>query len=528
MKNYTIIPQPVYFEIKGDVPVFRMDGDVCFEGKDETENSINELRTFLKDFFDLEPSGMGRTKIRMEIEEQENEEGYSIVTEKDRVVLKGHSERGLFYAVQTLKQLLFCGEGDLPELKIKDYPRFPVRGFMLDCGRYFFTVEAVKQFIDMMALHKLNEFHWHLSEDQGFRCQLERKLLLTEIGSHRVCTNFNNKPHQGYYTKEDMLNIIEYAHSKYIKVVPEIDTPGHVMSILSAYPELACFPREFTVSNFWGVKHDVFCIGKETTFLFMQELLDELTEIFTDGVVHLGGDEVPTVRWKICPECQRRMKEEGLTDERELHTYYIDRIAAYLRNKGIDVRMWNNTTDIKKVDNSVAWQLWNGGISIDDVVRELNGGRKFVISCAGFCYLDLPYAITNLEKCYNFEPAFDGLDEQGKNNLLGIEACLWTEFVPDMLTADKMTYPRLAAISETAWTPAENKNFGQFYCKLESYYKLLRMYGIKPASLKSTLPGFAGRLAGKIYWERRKLCWGAHQNIISDFKAKKARRFIEN
>lgn len=521
MKRYTVIPEPLTFEIKNEKPVFILDNGLCFEGPDGAENSRNELVAFLREVMAFESAGLAKEKIVMQISGDGNPEGYKIKVEKDRVILNGNGEAGLFYAVQTLKQLIFQSGGSLPELEIEDVPRFPVRGFMLDSGRYFFSVEAVKQFIDMMALHKLNEFHWHLSEDQGFRCQLEGKLLLTEIGSYRSHTNFNAVPHQGYYTKADMLEIIAYAHSKYIKVIPEIDSPGHVKAMLAAYPELACYPREFDVSNFWGVKHDVLCIGKESTFDFMKALFDELTEIFTDGVIHLGGDEVPTVRWKTCPHCQRRMKEEGLSDVSELHTYYLDRIAEYLRQKGLEVRMWNDSLKEKMVDKSVTWQLWNGDMKPEEAVKELNSGRKFVISCVDNYYLDLPYAITSLEKCYSLEPAFDGLTREGEKNLLGVEACLWGEFVPDMLTADRLTYPRLGAIAESGWSSKENRSFSNFCSKLPAYYELLGNLGVKPSPLKKTAPKGIGKLAGQLWWERRKLCWGAHENIISDLQVKK-------
>lgn len=521
MKRYSVIPEPVSFEVLGSSTVFELTDALTLEGADEAELCRQELLEFIKDAFYIEALSYGKEKIRMEITGEGVSEGYSLKVERDRVLLKGNDEKGLFYAVQTLKQLLFQSQGSLPELYIEDYPRFSSRGFMLDCGRYFFTVDAVKQFIDMMALHKLNEFHWHLSEDQGFRCCIENKLLLTEIGSYRSHTNFNTAPHEGYYTKAEMLDVIAYAHSKYIRVIPEIDTPGHVKAMLAAYPHLACFPQDFTVSCFWGVKHDVLCIGKESTFDFIFELYDELTEIFTDGIIHLGGDEVPSVRWKHCPECQKRMQQEGMKDEAELHTYYLDRVAAYLRKKGIEVRMWNDTIKDKMVDKSVAWQLWHGGMKPEDAVKELNAGRKFVISCTDRYYLDIPYAIVSLEKAYNFDPAFEGLTEAGEKNLLGVEACLWTEFVPDMLTADKMTYPRLAAICESGWSPKDKKDFTCFTEKLDSYRALLASLGVSSASLKQASPKGIKVLAGKLWWERRKLCWGAHENIIADLRVRK-------
>lgn len=525
MIKLSVIPEPVSFKIKSSKPVFALGDDVIFEGNEESENSLSDLTEFLLRIFGYIPTGYGKGKIRLEILPAEPSEGYSIKIENDRVVLTGNSKSGLFYAVQTLKQLLFQSEGILPELEITDFPRFPSRGFMLDCGRYFFTVDAVKQFIDMAALHKLNEFHWHLTEDQGFRCQLENKLLLTEIGSYRSHTCFGSKPHEGYYTKAELKEIIDYAHRKHMKVIPEIDSPGHVMSMLAAYPHLACAERDYTVSTFFGVKHDVLCIGKESTFEFMKELFDELTEIFTDGIIHIGGDEVPTVRWKSCPECQRRMKEEGFTKEKELHTYYLDRIAAHLESKGVEVRMWNDSIKDKTVKRNICWQLWNSEISEKDVVRELNAGRKFILSPSAYCYLDLPYALTSLEKCYNYNPVPDGLTDEGRKNLLGVEACLWTELIPDMEKADRMTYPRLAAICEAAWSPDEKRSYNRFCEKLYGFCALLYEEGISPCNIKSAVPGRLKKVLGILYWERRKLLWGAHHNIISDIKAK---RYFKN
>lgn len=521
MKGIYVIPEPKSLKVLSEAAVFTLTDNVSFECCDAGENSLNELLTFLREVFSLEPLGMGREKIRFEIDASIEEEGYLLKAESDRVILRGGSERGLFYAVQTLKQLLFCTQGELPAIEITDAPRYAVRGFMLDCGRYFFTVEAVKQFIDMIALHKLNEFHWHLSEDQGFRCQLEGKLLLTEIGSYRSHTNFNTVPHEGYYTRADMLEIISYAHSKYIKVIPEIDSPGHVQAMLAAYPELACFPRDFDVSTSWGVRHDVLCVGKESTIAFMKELFDELTEIFTDGVVHLGGDEVPTLRWRACPHCQRLMKEKGMKDESDLHTYYLDTMAEHLRKKGIEVRMWNDRVKENMTDRSLTWQLWNDAMKDGEVAAELNGGRKFVLSCSRWFYLNLPYAEVSLEKAYSFEFEPEGLTDEGRRNIIGISGCLWTEFIPDMLTADKMTYPRLAAVSENAWSPKDKKDYGAFTEKLGSYYALLGSLGVRPESLKKTAPKGVKRLAGRLWWQRRQLTWGAYGNIISDIRAKK-------
>lgn len=518
----SVVPQPNFFQILSDKPCFELTRLCEIEAEKEAEKSKNELLRFAEQYFEAEILGTGKEKVRLLINSDGGEkEGYSLTVEKDCVSVTGNDEAGLFYGVQSLKQLLIQAEFKLPELKIEDAPVFPSRGFMLDCGRYFFQKEAVMHFLDMMALHKLNEFHWHLNDDQGFRCQIENQLLLTEIGSYRSHTNFNTTPHQGYYTKADMKEIVDYAHERYIRVIPEIDTPGHVVSMIAAYPFLSCFDREMTVATSWGIKHDVLCVGKESTFEFMFSVFDELAEIFTDGVIHMGGDEVLTTRWKICPHCQKRMKDEGLKEESELHTYYLERIASYLRDKGFEVRMWNDRKKEKMVDASVCWQLWNGEMKESEAAEEINNGRRFVVSASQAYYLDLPYGQVSLKKTYDYNPVFSGVKEECKKNIIGVEACLWTEFVPDMKKADFCTYPRLGAISETAWTKEEKRNYDRFCQNLKGYYEVLNFYGIKPPKTSAINPKGLRKWASLLYWERRRFCWGGLHNLINNYSVKR-------
>lgn len=518
----SVIPQPDFFEISANEPCFELTRLCEIEAVKGCERAERELLRFLSDYFEGEILGTGKETVRLAVDSEGAEkEGYSLNVEKDTVTITGNDEAGVFYGVQTLKQLLIQNFFKLPELQIKDFPRFPTRGFMLDCGRYFFQKEAVMHFLDMMALHKLNEFHWHLNEDQGFRCQLENNLLLTEIGSYRSHTLFNSTPHQGYYTKADMKEIVDYAHERCIKVIPEIDTPGHVVSMIAAYPFLSCFDRQMSVATHWGIMHDVLCVGKESTFEFMESVFDELTEIFTDGVIHIGGDEVLTTRWKICPHCQKRMRDEGMKDERELHTYYLQRMASYLQNKGFEVRMWNDRKKENMVDRSVTWQLWDGQMAKSEVAEELNRGRRFVISASEAYYLDYPHGLTNLKKAYEYNPVYEGINEDAQKNILGIEACLWTEFVPSMEKAVFCAFPRLGAISETAWTRGENRNYDSFCQKLDGYYKVLSFYGVDAARLSAANPKHLRKAASLLYWERRKFCWGGLHNLVDNYIVKK-------
>ena len=514
--KYNIIPEPLKMS-QGDEIVFTLTRLCEVEYDEGSKKAYDALVKFLSDSFSMELVGTGREKITLKIDGNiEKAEGYTLTVSKDSVLICGKDEAGVLYGVQSLKQLLFQGELKLSEVEIEDCPRFSYRGFMLDCGRYFFTVEAVKVFLEMMALHKLNTFHWHLTEDQGFRAQILDKLLLTEIGSYRSHTNFNSRKHEGYYTVDDMKEIVEYAHNLCIKVIPEIDTPGHAVAMIAAYPELSCFDRKLGVATHWGVKHDVLCIGKESTFEFLQTVIDELLETFTDGVFHLGGDEVPTTRWKICPHCQQRIKDEGLKDESSLHTYFLDRMATYLKNKGVEVVMWNDRAKDYMVAKDVVWQLWNGEMKTEDVVSEINSGRPFIMSNSSAYYLDLPYAHVNLKDTYNFEPVYDGIKDENKHLVKGVEACLWAEFVPTMKKAGYCTYPRLGAYCETAWSSKENKSYDKFLSKLTSYYSMLEAYGIDTATLKQAVPGILRKTGNLVWWERRKLYWQGLHNLIDN------------
>lgn len=518
--KYSIIPEPSEMKVCGE-KVFTLTRLCDIEAMPECEKAVNSLKKFLSDAFSLEIFGTGRETVRLEIDNSiKKEESYVLTVKEDIVKIVGSDEAGVFYGVQSLKQLLFQGELSLPEIYINDSPRFSYRGFMLDCGRYFFTKEAVFVFLEMMALHKLNTFHWHLSEDQGFRAQILSKLLLTEIGSYRSHTNFNNRKHEGYYTVEDMKEVVQYAHNLCIKVIPEIDTPGHSVAMIAAYPELSCFDRELTVATHWGVKYDVLCIGKESTFEFVKEVFDELSETFTDGTFHLGGDEVPTTRWELCPHCQKRIKAEGLTGEGDLHTYYLQRISDYLKSKGIKTVMWNDKVKDYMVSKDVAWQLWNDEMEEEQVVDEINSGREFIISNSSAYYFDFPYSLTNLKKTYDFEPIYEGIKEENKGLVKGVEACLWTEFVPTMQKAGYCTYPRMGAFCESAWSQKENRSYDTFLKKLPAYYSLLKGYGIDTASLSQAMPKSIRKAASLLWWERRKLCWAGFSNSVDNLYVK--------
>ncbi|MFI3140817.1 MAG: beta-N-acetylhexosaminidase [Clostridia bacterium] len=523
--KYSIIPQPNIFEIVNDKPVFtltKLTNIVCDE-QFKAENL--KFTKFLKDRFDLSLLGTGKENVFIKFcASVKNFEGYSLEILQDVVYIKASSCAGVFYALESLKQLLIEGELKLPQLKIEDEPAFAYRGFMLDTSRYFYDKEAVKHFIDIMVMHKLNVFHWHITDDQGWRMQLQNHILLTEIGGFRSHTNFNNKPHGGFYTTNDMKEIVAYAHENHIRVIPEIDTPGHVVSAIAAYPELSCFSRTLDVATHSGVKHDVLCVGRESTYDFMFSVLDEACEIFTDGMLHIGADEVPTTRWKICPHCQKRMKDSGLKNESELHTYYTNRIGEYLLNKGVTPIMWNDMEQKNPSNTGIVWQYWHEQLSHEDVVKHMKDGRDFINSASESYYFDLPYGNISLEKTYNYNPFFKGVGGVLEEKLLGVESALWSEYVPNMKKAYYCLLPRLGAYAENAWLTQDKKSYDNFMEKMDNYYMVMDFLGIDHASLKQANPNTIRKLGYLAYFERRKLHWQGLHNIIDNKKVEKLAR----
>lgn len=445
-------------------------------------------------------------------------EGYRLQV-GDKIEVFYSDQGGALYALQTLKQLLLQGKGKLPALVIEDYPHYAYRGFMLDVGRYFYSVDEVKTFLERMLLHKLNVFHFHLTEDQGWRIEIKKYPLLTEKGSKRSHTNFGCKPHGGFYTQAQIREIVDYAHSFNIKVIPEFDIPGHTMSAIACYPELGCFGRQLKVKTHWGVKHDILCAGKERTYRFVYDILDELMDLFPDKVIHLGGDEAVKMRWEICPDCQKAIKENHLNDCEELQQYFMSKINAYLEKHGYSSMMWNwdSIQPTEHLDPAIAWNL----CGVDEahhksLLEEMEKGRKMVNTSTFPYYLDFPYGWVNLKMAADFDP--DAYLEH--KNMIGIEAPLWTEYVPNMKKADYQTYPRLGAVATTAWSPKEERGYAKFLPKLEAYYQLLDCYQIAYASLEQANPSLISGKCGSLWFNRRQLHWEGIHNLVEDVVVK--------
>ncbi|HUW89773.1 MAG TPA: beta-N-acetylhexosaminidase [Candidatus Nanopelagicaceae bacterium] len=439
------------------------------------------------------------------------EEGYTLKINQERIVLSAPKPVGIFYGIQTIRQLLPIEiekinesngiEWRIPSVDIKDYPRFSWRGYMLDEGRHFLGKDVVKHILDLMALFKMNVFHWHLTEDQGWRIEIKKYPLLIEVGSKREKTQIggflskkmDTTPHEGYYTQEEIREIISYADKLFIKIIPEIDMPGHSKAALAAYPKFSCTEGPFEVSTTFGIKKDVYCIGKEETFEFLQNILDEIIRLFPSEIIHIGGDEVPKKRWEKCPDCQDRIKSENLKNEKELQTYFTERIKKFLSVHNHRLMGWNQILDDKS-SKDIIGQYWIFGKKV--IINHLRKGGNIVFSKFGSAYLDYSYKFTSLGKAYRYEPIPKKLQKEHHNNVLGIEATMWTEWVRNIRELDWQTFPRLIAFAETGWTPIEQKNFKSFKFRLENLLNRLNLLGVNYAKKEEYQSNFLGRALG--------------------------------
>jgi hexosaminidase len=414
------------------------------------------------------------------------------VTDKN-IYIAGENEAGVFYGIQSLIQLLPVDSSSslsIPQVKIEDYPRFAWRGLHLDVGRHFFPVDNVKRYIDYIALHKMNYFHWHLTEDQGWRIQINKYPRLTEIGSCRNGTIIGRYPgkgndsirHCGYYTQNEIKDVIKYAADRYITIIPEIELPGHASAALTAYPYLGCTGGPYQVQQTWGVFNDVFCAGNDSTFQFLQDVLDEVIALFPGKYIHIGGDECPKTSWKKCPKCQKRIKENALKDEHELQSYFITRIEKYINTKGKQIIGWDEILEGGLAPNAavMSWRGEQGGI---EAARQ---NHDVIMTPGQFVYFDHSQkknedsvtigGYVPLETVYNYEPVPAVLTVEQAKHVLGAQANVWTEYIGNIPKLEYMLFPRLSALSEVLWTPKENRNWADFEKRLPVQFKRYELW----------------------------------------------------
>ena len=428
-------------------------------------------------------------------------EEYTLNITSKGVKIVGGTPAAVFYGLQSLRQLISAGEATKKGIKlegvsIKDKPLFSYRGVMLDVCRHFFTVAEVKHFIDMAAIHKINVFHWHLTEDQGWRIEIKKYPNLVNIGSkrketivgrNRYSNVFDAVPYGGYYTQNEIKDIVKYAAERYIEVIPEIDMPGHMVAALASYPHLGCRDEKFEVRTRWGISKDVLCPGKESTFEFIEGVLEEVVSLFPSQYIHYGGDECPRHRWSECPHCQKRIQEEGLKDENELQSYFMHRVEKFLAKHNRKVVGWDEII-YGGINKSATIMLWND----KNRAKAVSLGNDVVLTPKYYCYFDYhqttrPFSnkeglrinttrIVTLRKTYSLNP-FEGLQPSEYGRIKGVQANLWTEYVPNFQEVQTNLLPRMAAIAEVGWTIGE-RNFDEFGVRMHHLRKLYDKNGI--------------------------------------------------
>ncbi|MGN6640012.1 MAG: family 20 glycosylhydrolase [Mucilaginibacter sp.] len=485
--NMGIIPAPVSVK-KGAGEFVLSNQTVLFA--DSTTKAVSFFIDYLKEKLNLRnelkigDAGTAASSIVLTAKGTDSlpDQGYRLTITPQQIIIAGKGA-GLFYGIQTVLQLIPINREasiKIPCALIEDYPRFGYRGLMLDVCRHFFSVEFIKKTIDLMAYYKLNNFHWHLTDDQGWRIEIKKYPKLTEIGSQRAQTvignyhdrtpqQFDNTPYGGYYTQDQIRDVVKYAADRYINVIPEIEMPGHCMAALAAYPELSCDPNKtYKVYETWGIVHDVYC-PSDKTFDFIQDVLTEVMDLFPSKYIHIGGDEVPKDAWKNSAFCQHLIKKLKLKNEEGLQSYFIQRIEKFVNSKGRSIIGWDEILEGGLSPNAtvMSWRGESGGIA----AAQQNHNVIMTPGSAGL-YLDHSQGKTDeplsiggyfpLAKTYSYNPTPAALTPDQQKFIIGVQANLWTEYIATNNKAEYMLYPRLLALSEVAWSPLAKKNFKDF------------------------------------------------------------------
>ena len=504
--SYQIIPIPQEIVMGQDGAFTLANGTKVLypEGNEKMQKNAQFLADYVKELtgntLSVEAGTEGKGIILQVTPNEAQPEGYQLTVSADKVVINGGSEAGVFYGIQTLRKSIPAGQGinvSLPAVEINDAPRFSYRGAMLDVSRHFFTVDEVKSFIDMLALHNINRFHWHLSDDQGWRIEIKCRPLLTEKSSKRKETvigrnsgKYDGIPHEGFYTQEQIKEIIAYAADQHIIIIPEIDMPGHMQGALHAYPELGCTGGPYEVWTQWGVSDDVLCAGNDEVLKFIEDVLGEVVELFPSEYIHVGGDECPKTRWKECPKCQARIKELGIkgdskhTAEEYLQSFIINHAEKFLNSKGRQMIGWDETLEGGLAPNAtvMSWRGEGGGI------EAAKQKHNVIMSPNTYLYFDYyqtkdidnePLAIGGylpLENVYNYEPMPKSLTPEEQKYIIGVQANLWVEYIATLAHVQYMELPRMAALSEIQWSAADKKDYENFLSRLP---QLTSLYDVK-------------------------------------------------
>lgn len=505
--NVDIIPLPEKVVVGEDVFVLKPTTSVVlFFNPENIDYAVDFWRDVMKETLDvttfnvIDGSTVGSTKrnaVNIWEDKDMGDEQYRLEVRPHHIDIYASKANGVFYAFQTLRQMLpveaFDSEEgrriEIPVCTVEDKPYFAYRGFMFDMGRHIFGVQDLKETLDILAMHKINKFHWHLTEDQGWRIEIKKYPKLTEIGSVRKSSPVgrnegqDGKPYGGYFTQDEVRDVVKYAAERFITVIPEIEIPGHSVAALAAYPELGCTGEQYEVLTWWGIDERVICPGKEQSFTFLEDVLTEVMDLFPSEYIHIGGDECPKTVWHKCPDCRKRMKAEGLKNEAELQSYVTARVEKFLNDHGRKIIGWDEILE-GGVTPSATVMAWRGP---QYGIKAAKQGNHVIMAPNTHCYLDYyqsrdtkdePLAIGGylpLEKTYSLDP-YDKLNDAERKYILGVQGNLWTEYISEYDHAQYMALPRLSAIAEVGWS-YPNKDYDSFVKRLHHLAELFDHYG---------------------------------------------------
>lgn len=517
--DYQVVPLPQSIVMTADGGTFSLTPEVKLlypAGDEALRRNANLLASYICDNLGFTPavesyelsklkkvSGSGAVVLAAD-PRISNKEGYTLKVTPKGVTITGATPAGVFYGIQTLRKSLpvtapaeVAEAVELPAVTVTDEPRFHYRGMLLDTGRHFYPVKDLKQFVDMMAMHNMNTFHWHITDDAGWRIELKRHPEITEIGHlrretifGRVAPVYDGTPYGGYYTQDDIKEVLQYCADRYINVIPEIDMPGHTLSLLASHPEVGCTGGPYEVATHWGVYPDILCAGKEATFKLAEEIWDEVLELFPSEYVNIGGDEAPKVNWAKCPDCQRRIAEEGITAkdgfsaESQLQGYFTKRLEKYLNSKGRKVIGWDEITEAD-INPSTTVMAWRG---TDHIAKSANAGHDVIGASNSYNYLDYyqkqntfeePFLIGKylpLSKVYQYEPVSPDVLPENAHHIIGVQAALWGEFIGNVNLMTYQALPRMAAVCESQWIAPDKKVYSAFLPRLQNLTHLYDRY----------------------------------------------------
>lgn len=519
IEQIAIIPKPASQTIT--TGTFELDRQTSIT----VDPKFNQVASYFQDFlntslgFRLSKEGSKKQIQFLYSPAITNNEGYELTVADQQIQIKAKTEKGAFYAIQTLIQLFpsEINKGNrigIPGIHIKDHPQFAYRGMHLDVGRHFYPVAFIKKYIDLISRLKMNVFHWHLTEDQGWRIEIKKYPKLQEIAAYRKETlvgHYSDQPHQfdgkrygGFYTQEQIKEIVIYAQQRQVTIIPEIEMPGHSQAAIAAYPHLGCTGKTVDVATKWGVFEEVYC-PKESTFKFLENVIDEVITLFPGKYIHIGGDEAPKARWKKCKHCQQLIKEKGLKDEHGLQSYFIARMEKYINAKGKQIIGWDEILEGGLAPNATVMS-WRG---TQGAVQAAKEGHNVILTPTSHCYFDYyqsdnenePTAIGGflpLEKVYQFNPIPKALNTDEAKYVLGGQGNVWTEYIPTSNQVEYMAFPRAIALSEVLWSSPKNKNYEEFITRLEQYQKRLDQLQVNYANHIYEVKGNLRNMEGKL------------------------------